>query len=270
MSDGPPSLANYSEFDLTFGKWTRHVYRRGEGPAVIVIHEIPCIHPLVVRFADRVAAAGHTVFMPSLTGTPDHEVTRGYVFRTVLKAICVQREFNIWAAGRSSPIVDWLRALARKAHEECGGPGVGAVGMCFTGGFALAMMTDPSVIAPVLSQPSLPLPVSAKNRASIDSSPEEIGIIKKRLEDEDLSILALRFDGDTAVPPERFEFLRQCFGSRSETIELPAASAAPNPLGGAPHSVLTAGIKEDDPTGPTKRTEEHVIQFLRTRLHATL
>ena len=182
----------------------------------------------------------------------------------------MQREFNIWAAGRSSPIVDWLRALARKAHEECGGPGVGAVGMCFTGGFALAMMTDPSVIAPVLSQPSLPLSIGAKNRKSIDVSPEEIGIIRTRLEDENLSILALRFDGDPAVPAERFDFLRHCFGNRCETIELPADSAAPNPLGGRPHSVLTVGLRDDDPAGPTKRTEEHVIRFLGNRLHATL
>jgi dienelactone hydrolase len=270
MTDGPFSLANYTQSDFTHGPWTRKVFRRGTGPAVIVIHEIPCIHELVIRFADRVAAAGHTVFLPSLTGEPDHALSRGYVLSVMLKAICVQREFNIWHAGRSSPIVDWLRALARKAHEECGGPGVGAVGMCFSGGFALAMMTEPSVIAPVLSQPSMPFAVSAKNKKSIDASPEEIGVIQKRLEDEDLSILALRFDTDPAVPPQRFDYLRQCFGNRCETIELPAACAAPNPLGGEPHSVLTLGIREEDPTGPTKRTEERVIRFLRTRLHATL
>jgi hypothetical protein len=72
----------------------------------------------------------------------------------MLSAICIHREFNVWYTGKSSPIVEWLRALARKAHADCGGRGVGAIGMCFTGGFALAMMTESTVVAPVLSQPS--------------------------------------------------------------------------------------------------------------------
>src|SRR5262249_17535017 len=109
---------------------------------------------LVVQFADRVALAGMTASLCGVAGRPaDHPLSRF----TILYGVCVRREFNNWAAGRSSPIVDWLRALARRAFQECGGRGVGAVGMCFTGGFALAMMTEPSVVAPVLSQPSLPL-----------------------------------------------------------------------------------------------------------------
>src|SRR5579872_3482625 len=177
------------------------------------MHEMPGLHPLVIRFADRVAAAGMTVFLPVLFGEPGRPVSTGYAVREMLVGICIRREFAVWASDRSSPIVDWLRALARQVHQECGGPGVGAVGMCFTGGFALAMMTDPSVIAPVLSQPSMPAPINARNKASIDASAEEIGIVKARLEAEDLSILALRFDGDPAVPPERFDYLRSCFGN---------------------------------------------------------
>jgi len=160
------ALSNYQKFAFTDGPWTRDVYRRGAGPAVIVIHEIPGLHPLVIRFADRVAAAGMTVFLPSLFGEPGRPVTTGYSVRVMLKGICIQREFNTWSAGRSSPIVKWLRALARKAHSECGGTGVGAVGMCFTGGYALAMMTEPSVVAPVLSQPSMPVPFGSKTRAA--------------------------------------------------------------------------------------------------------
>ena len=146
----PKGLENYERFNFKFGRWTRPVYRRGAGPAVIIIHEIPGLHPLVARFADHVAAAGMTVYLPSLFGEPGKPASRGYALGEILKAICVRREFNIWANHRSSPIVDWLRALARKAHADCGGKGVGAVGMCFTGGFALAMMTEPSVVAPVL------------------------------------------------------------------------------------------------------------------------
>src|SRR5581483_1659810 len=120
-------LASYEKFDFTHGPWTRPVYRKGSGPAVIVIHEMPGLHPLVVRFADHVAQAGMTVFCPSLFGTPGKPISRGYALTSMLVGICIRREFNVWATDRSSPIVEWLRALARKAHAECGGRGVGAV-----------------------------------------------------------------------------------------------------------------------------------------------
>src|SRR5437868_5105372 len=191
------ALANYTAFDFDDGRWTRAVYRRGSGPAVIVIHEMPGLHPLVIRFADRVAAAGMTVFCPSLFGDPGRPPTLGYALGTMLKTICIAREFHVWATDKSSPIVDWLRALAAFAHGECGGNGVGAMGMCFTGGFALAMMTEPAVVAPVLSQPSLPLPAgSARRGAASGASPEEIACARRRFREEGLSLLGLRFFGD--------------------------------------------------------------------------
>jgi dienelactone hydrolase len=268
-SDATYSLKEYTRFDFTAGHWTRKVFRRGSGPAVIIIHEIPGIHPLVIRFADRVAGAGHTVFLPSLLGEPGKPVGMGYAISSMLTAICIRREFNFWGAGRSSPIVDWLRALARTVHEECGGPGVGAIGMCFSGGFALAMMTEPTVIAPVLSQPSMPFSVFAKNRSAIDVSPEDIKVISSRLAHEGLSMIALRFDGDPLVPPERFAALRKYFGSRCETIELNPADAAPAPGGQKPHSVLTVGLRDNDPSGSTKRAEARVIEFFAQRLAGT-
>ena len=125
-------LSDYACSDFSDGRWTRPVYRRGQGPAVIVIHEMPGLHPLVVDFADRIVAAGMSAWCPSLFGEPGKPVSQGYMLGEALKAICIRREFHVWAADRSSPIVDWLRALARQAHAECGGRGVGAVGMCFT------------------------------------------------------------------------------------------------------------------------------------------
>src|SRR5262245_62618701 len=157
--NGAGAAAAYDEFAFEDGRWRGPVYRRGTGPAVIIIHEMPGLHPLVIRFADRVAAAGMTAFCPSLFGEPGREVTTGYVLGTMLRTLCISREFRAWATDESSPIVDWLRALARQAHAECGGRGVGAVGMCFTGGFALALMSEPAVVAPVLSQPSVPVPL---------------------------------------------------------------------------------------------------------------
>src|SRR5215469_14193442 len=183
------SLDSYTPFDFNDGRWTRRVFRRGTGPAVIVIHEMPGLHPLVVRFADRVAEAGMTVFCPLLFGVPGRPAAHPGSVLTMLGGMCVRREFNAWRAGKSSPIVDWLRALARKAHGECGGKGVGAVGMCFTGGFALAMMTEAAVVAPVLSQPSLPMVFGNQQRAAgIDASSEEVACAKKRFADENLSM----------------------------------------------------------------------------------
>ena len=264
------ALKAYTRFEFTdpAGRWTRPVWRRGSGPAVIVIHEMPGLHPLVIRFADRVAGAGMTVFCPSLFGEPGRVVTTGYALRSMFSGICIRREFDVWASDRSSPIVDWLRALAAQAHSECGGKGVGAVGMCFTGGFALAMMTEPAVVAPVLSQPSLPLTFGSKRRAGgMDASPAEIACARRRFEDEGLSMIGLRFFGDDFVPDARFESYRQAFGAAFEAIELDPKDAQPGTQM-KPHSVLTVHLKDDDPDGPTKQAEQRVIAFFKERTGA--
>ena len=262
MSD---ALADFTLFQFDDGRWTRPVYRIGSGPAVIVIHEVPGLHPHVLEFARDLAKEGMSVFCPSLFGQPGKPVTKLYAVAEILKNICIRREFNVWAAGRSSPIVDWLRALARKAHEECGGKGVGAVGMCFTGGFALAMMTEPSVVAPVMSQPSLPL--GKKGAAALDCSPAELATAKARMEAEDLTLMALRFEGDDIVPCARFQTLEREFGSRVEAITLPDASARQG-TGRQPHSVLTLHLDRHDPDGETMRVYRRVLAFFKERTGA--
>jgi dienelactone hydrolase len=261
------ALAEYQRFEFEHGSWTREVYRRGAGPAVIIIHEVPGLHPLVIRFADRVAAAGMTVFLPSLLGTPGREPSVPYIIAEMTRLLCVRREFAAWASDRSSPFTDWLRALARRVHGECGGPGVGAVGMCFSGGFALAMMTEPAVIAPVMSQPAMPLPMGRKRASALGAAPDEISCIKRRLSDEDLSVMGLRFRGDPMVPDARFEAYRGAFGDRFEGIEIDQKDGQPGP-GVGMHSVLTVNLRDDDPDGPTKQAEQRVIAFLAERLVA--
>ncbi len=264
------ALSAYEKFDFTdpAGRWTRPVWRRGSGPAVIVIHEMPGLHPLVIRFADRVAAAGMTVFCPSLFGEPGRPVSAGYGLTSMINGICIRREFHAWATDASSPIVDWLRALAVRVHADCGGKGVGAVGMCFTGNFALAMMTEPCVVAPVLSQPSLPLPAFSKRRmAGIGVSAGEIACAKRRFAEEDLSMIGLRFHGDNFVPDARFEALKRTFGDRFEAIELAAADGLQG-TAMAPHSVLTIHLRDDDVDGPTKAAEARVIAFFKQRTGA--
>lgn len=259
------ALAEYEKFAFSHGPWTRNVYRRGTGPAVVVIHEMPGLHPQVIRFADRVAAAGMTVYCPHLFGEPGRPANHPLSALTMLGGICIRREFNVWAADKSSPIVEWLKALSRKAHAECGGKGVGAVGMCFTGGFALAMMTEPGVVAPVLSQPSLPLGAGRPEKAAaIGVSPAEITCARKRFEDEDLSMIGLRFLGDPFVPDERFDTYKREFGDRFEAHEIDPKDARPGGLK-HPHSVLTINLKED---GPTKEAEQRVLAFFKERTGA--
>ncbi len=258
-------LDGYDSFSFTYNPWTRTVFRRGKGPAVIVIHEIPGLHPLVVRLADRIAGAGMTVYLPSLFGEPCRPFSTAYQFKSTAAVLCIRREFTVWATDRSSPIVEWLRALARHAHDECGGKGVGAIGLCLTGGFALAMMTEPAVIAPVLGEPSLPVAITPTRRRAIDASPEEIDCVRRRLADENLSMVGLRFRGDPLVPDERFEMLHREFGDRFQAIELDPKDAnpeGPNP----PHSVLTLHLRDDEPEGPTREAEARVVAFFCERL----
>ena len=197
----------------------KRVYVAGRGPAVIVMTEMPGISPHVARFARWLRDAGFTVHLPSLFGRdgawPQAEEGLG-----ILRRACVSAEFRALAANASSPVTQWLRALAREAHRECGGLGVGAVGMCFTGNFALTMMLEPAVRAPVLSQPSLPL----DDPAGIESGAEELAAIRARLERDDLSVLAYRFDGDEAeidlAAHHQVEFDAWRWGYLEETPQL--------------------------------------------------
>ena len=256
-------VPGFTTTTLTFLATARDVYVRGDGPAVIVMSEVPGITPAVARFARRTADAGFRVYMPQLFGTPMRLVSPAAVIGTFAH-VCISREFRMLAADASSPIVDWLRALARHAHGECGGPGVGAVGMCLTGNFALAMMLGAPVIAPVLAQPSLPVPLTARHRAGLHASPAELAAAHEQIDHHGARILALRFTGDPLCPPARFERLRQEFGDAIETIEL--ADRFANPKGPPPpHSVLTNHLI-DEHGQPTREALERTLGFLREQL----
>src|SRR3954470_17347743 len=195
-------LHDFERTTFTSDGKERAVFRKGSGPAVIVISEIPGITPAVAGFARRVADLGLTAVMPHLFGVPGKEPSGSYALQSMGWG-CVSREFSNWASGKTSPVTVWLRALARDEHERCGGPGVGVVGMCFTGGFALAMMVDDTVVAPVLSHPSLPFPVGSRRKADLGISDAELATVKQKVADGGC-VLGLRFTGDPMAPGERF------------------------------------------------------------------
>jgi dienelactone hydrolase len=256
-------LEGFEAFAFTHAGATRDVYRRGSGPGVVVIHEIPGITPEVARFGRRVADEGFTAFLPHLFGTPGRPFSNAYVLAQMARA-CVSREFAVLARRESSPITDWLRALCRHAHERCGGPGVGALGMCLTGNFALALMVDESVMAPVLSQPSLPFPVSASHREALHVSDPDLAAAKGRAQ-LGCGVLGLRFTRDPLCPPERFERLRRELGAGFEAIEIDSSPGNPHGIPRTAHSVLTKDLV-DEAGHPTRAALERVLAFFRERL----
>jgi dienelactone hydrolase len=213
-------LEDFTRRDVTFDGIGKAVYVAGKGPAVIVMSEMPGISPHVARFARWVREAGFTVYMPSLFGR-DGAVPRAEEGATILQRACVSAEFRAMASNESSPVTRWLRSLARLAHGECGGRGVGAIGMCFTGNFALTMMLEPAMLAPVLSQPSSPL----NNRAGIEIAPDEVKAVRERLEREDLTVMAYRFESDKFCTAQRFAAYAEALGDRFIGRVLPDSAA---------------------------------------------
>ena len=268
----PPSTAadTLADFDprrITLDGVSKTVHFAGQGPAVIVMTEMPGISPEVARFARWVRDAGFTVCMPSLFGVEGAVPTAADAV-AVFRRACVSAEFRALAAGQSSPVTGWLRALARQVLAECGGRGVGAVGMCFTGNFALTMMLEPALRAPVLCQPSLPL----DDPAGLEIAPGEIAAVRQRLEREDLSVLAYRFAGDRYCRAERFEAYRRALGDRFVARVLPDSAARREGLApffaevvAGPHSVVTAHLV-DEAGQPTLAARDEILAFLAQRL----
>jgi dienelactone hydrolase len=267
MSVVPFTLEGFemTPFTSSSGR-TRDVYRTGSGPAVIIIHEIPGITPLVAAFARKVADRGMTAVLPSLLGTAGRPMTIPYALSSLARA-CVSKEFALLALNKTSPIVDYLRELAVREREALGGPGVGAVGMCLTGGFALAMCVEPSVIAPVLSQPSLPFPTNHEHRRALGLSDHDLDVVRRRTT-EDLCVMGLRFSRDSKAPAERFARLREVLGEKFIGVEIDSSPGNPWGYKKSAHSVLTEDYS-DEPNSPTRRALDDVLDFFVTKLNVT-
>jgi len=259
-------LEDFARREITLDGVGKRVYVAGFGPAVIVMTEMPGISPEVARFSRWVRDAGFTVYMPSLFGR-DGAVPGVEEGGAIFQRACVNAEFRALAANVSSPVTQWLRALARLAHRESGGPGVGAIGMCFTGNFALTMMLEPAMLAPVLSQPALPLNESA----GIEIAPEEIKAISDRLVREDLTVLAYRFEGDRFCMAARFATYAEALGDRFVGRVLPDSAANTDVAPffakrvACPHSVVTAHLI-DEAGQPTIAARDEILSFFAKRL----
>ncbi len=250
-------LPGFDSFEFEAGAISKPVYRRGEGPGVIVLHELPGMIPECVRLAEAIAAAGYSVYLPLFFGKPGQAPS--FVSSTL--KLCVSREFTLLRRGQKSPITDWLRALAGRVRGDTGGRSVGAIGLCLTGSFALAMLLDDSVVAPVVSEPGLPLVLpfvsTEATRADLGLSPEQLAGARQRVEHDKIPVLGFRFQDDTLCPRERFATLRREFGSHFQGHE----------VAGNRHCVLTldfAHMTEAD----QERVWTALFTFLNDRLKA--
>ena len=231
MTADGAGLESWARGEHTHEGVTHQTFRKGSGPGVVVISEIPGITPSVLEFAEEVVAQGHTVVLPWLFGTPGAAPSVSAMVRSIAQ-VCISREFTLLAAGRTSPVAGWLRSLARTLHQECGGPGVGAVGMCLTGGFALAMMVDAPVIAPVLAQPAAPMPIGSKRAADLGLSATDLDTVRRRAA-AGCEVLGVRYASDSSVGT-RFATLERELGDRFTSVELE----------GKGHSTLTEQRQE--------------------------
>ncbi|KAA1416414.1 dienelactone hydrolase [Nocardioides humilatus] len=237
--------AEHTADDLEGQPLTFPTYRKGSGPGVIVIHEVPGMTPQFIAFAEEVVAAGFTVVLPHLFGTPGAPIGAVNV-PTVISKLCVSREFVTLATRQTSPVSGWLRSLARELHSDVGGPGVGAIGMCFTGGFALGMMVDDAIAAPVLCQPSVPFAVTPGRGRDLGLSPADLDVVKRRAAGG-CQVLGLQYKGDP-MTGSRFDTLDRELGEAFIRVDFP----------GYKHSTVTLHRQQEG--------VDRVLAFLREKL----
>ncbi len=248
-------------FEFEAAGMAHPVLASGHGPGVILMHELPGFVSEFWRLAHWIEAAGFRVYAPAYlarSGAPLNRVQAEIGMVKGMARVCVSREIRLFSRHGGSPVSDWLRALARQAHAECGGPGVGAVGLCLSGNFAWSVAIDPSVQAAVAAEPSVPL----TNRSGLHLSRDEAAGLKARA---DLPVMALRFDGDPACRAQRFAAFTTLIGpERALTRVLP--DDAKNPKGNPfPHAVLTKDLIAADGQ-PTLEAAREVLGYLTARL----
>ena len=229
---------------------THDIYRRGTGAPVVLIQELPGIGEETLRLADRLVDAGFEVVMPHLLGP----IGRTSMAGNLARVFCMRKEFSLFSTNKSSPIVDWLKALCNDVRESRKARGVGVIGMCLTGNFAISLIGDDSVLAAVASQPSLPI----HKQDALHMSPEEISQSRRALEEKG-PMLGFRLAEDKACSARKFECIHDTFNDDQERIRLET-------LPGKGHSVLTLDFVDEEGQ-PTYEALNSVIDYFSDHLN---
>jgi len=274
------SIETFSKFPSPFTHdgmvhevyWKRPKDSNKPVPAILVIHELPGMTENCLNFADRLVDNGFAVYLPLLFGKAGESSTIPAVLTNSLintGRICISKEFYALKEQQSSPITNWLRALCRHIHtqpEHQGFSGIGAIGMCLSGGFVLSLMIDPAVMAPVASQPSLPFGLTDSKKKALGISPEELAEAKVRAKETEL--LALRFEEDGICPAQRFETIKRKFGDDVQFKIISATERKRDGIRSSPHAIFTEDFadKEGKPYPCTQEAFRQLVEFLQSRL----
>jgi dienelactone hydrolase len=270
-------LEGFTSYKWSNEKISHDVYVIGDGPPVLVTHELSGMNATAVDFARRLAGEGFRVYLPHLFGKPLQAAAYSNSWR-----LCISREFGRLAAGKSAPITNWLRTLAQDMSTRHSNGRVGAIGMCLTGAFVIPLVIDPWVAAPVAAQPGVPFSTTylytglgghGSWASQLNVSDEDLAAAGRRLKADNMRLLALRFEEDRICPRARLDRLREAFGDNLEIEELGGASKAK----GFRHATLTTEFDKAvaeyaklgqplPPDHPVQQVLRRVVEFLRARL----
>ena len=228
---------------------THDVYEQGDGPVVVIVQEMPGIGRQTLALAEQFVAGGFRVVLPHLFGP----LGKTSLLGNTLRVFCLRREFRIFEARKTSPVIDWLRALCVDATNRHGVPGVGVIGMCLTGNFAISLMADDAVLGGVASQPSLPI----NKHTDLHMSDADVSATRAAI-DKKGHALAYRFEGDKLCTAEKFAAYAERFNDGAERIKLVT-------LPGKGHSVLTLDFV-DEAGEPTRAALDEVLAYFAERL----
>jgi dienelactone hydrolase len=258
------TLDGWAVAPFTGGGYTHDVYEKGSGPGVVLIPEVPGMTPEVLGLAQHLVDNGFTVAIPSPFGDPGREPSAGYTVRTFAR-LCVSAEFRAFALNAHRPITDFLRAVATDLASRTPARGVGVIGMCFTGGFALATAIDDVVLASVSSEPVVPIPIGRARRLDPGMTKEELDVVAARAKSGAFCAMGLRFSEDSSAPRERFTALKARLGNAFEVIELDSSPGNAGGYARGAHSVITSEVR-DEPANSAFDARESVVRFLRKQL----
>ena len=251
----PTPIDNYRKSvfsaQLADGHSTTHdVYERGSGAPVVLIQELPGIGVETLQLADELVNAGFCVVMPHLFGP----IGKTSVGANLVRVFCMRREFHLFQANRASPIVDWLKALCREVKSAHSSKGVGVIGMCLTGNFAISLMADDSVLAAVASQPAMPL----GKMSALHMSEPDLAAVKQGI-DASAPMKAFRFQDDPMCSATKFASIDTKLNTDECTrVEL-------HTLPGKGHSVLTLDFV-DEAGHPTRNALDDILGYFHRQL----
>lgn len=269
-------LNGYACEPFEYGGIRHDVYRGGDaGPVVLLLHEMPSFSYRTVQLANHIRDRGYRIVMPILVGGIRNQPYRGRAgalrmgadFGVNVVRFCMSWEFVGLLQHRTSPITSWLLQLARTEADGNGQRQVGVIGMCMSGGFALATAIDPVVGVAVVSQPAVPFasgPLRWIPGQAADLGLSEVDRLRlvDRKDDADFCVRAFRFTKDSIAPAERVARIEAELAPGATLTSIPSQTRAA-------HSVLTDATdvaKDPSTEAAIKAALASVIATLDERL----